>query len=67
METIFTLLVIWFAVSIVASLLLGRFLGVINQRQMTRKSLTTPSRTASDEGAYRTISFARATQTTRNR
>jgi hypothetical protein len=67
METILTLVVIWFAVSIVASLLLGRFLGVINQRQMARKSLSTPSRTTSDNDAYRTISFARATQTIRNR
>lgn len=67
METILTLVVIWFAISIAVSLLLGRFLGMINQRQMTRKSLTTPSHIASDDGAYRTISFARATQTIRNR
>ena len=67
MDTILTVLLIWFAVSIVASLLIGRFLGVMSQRQMMRKPLTTPNRPVSDNGAYRAISFARTAQTIRNK
>lgn len=67
METVLTLLVIWFAVSIIASLLIGRFLGVMSQRQMMRKPATTPIHNASGAGTYRTIPFARTAQTIRNR
>lgn len=47
METIVVALVIWFAVSIIASLAIGRLLGAMSRRQITRKPLAQTQNTYS--------------------